>query len=239
MDGLDIGQIRTALKVGESQEHLTRRVRSLRRFYEVPATPEGRRYVYRIRGFRTTPVGDSGRISGKLRAAVLHDAKGRCQMCGKTIVGDGIRLQIDHKIPQNWGGMTVFTNLWAVCQSCNNGKRDYFSSFDEDEMEEILALDSVHERIACLLKLHIGQPVSSQLLGFVANATEQQEDWQKRLRDLRYPVIGLEILMGRGKNASGQTETTYTLTFWKDIPPDHKQLIRAWENRNRKKPSGD
>lgn len=234
-DGLDITQIREMLGVGVSQEHLDRRIRSLRKYYDMPGKHDGGKYVYVLIGPKKGKIGDDGAISGRLRAEILHLSKGRCQMCGRTVKDDDVRLQIDHKIPQAWGGLTIADNLWAICEACNNGKRDYFASFDESRMAEIMALPSVHERIAHLLKANMGEPVSSRLLEFVANATERQEDWHKRLRELRYPPIGLEIKVGKHKTPEGYIESTYTLSNWSDIPPNHKQLIRDWDNRNKKK----
>src|SRR3546814_16354817 len=80
--------------------------------------------------------------------------------------------------------------------------------------------------------MHMGQPVPSSLIDFVANATERQEDWQKRLRELRYPPIGLRISSGKKKNAQGYIESTYTLENWRDLPPDNKQRIREWETNS-------
>lgn len=226
--GLDIDEIKARLPSGADQMHLDRRLRSLRKYYHVPGQHEGGRFVYRL-GARKSTTTDSGAISGKLRAEVLHLAKGRCQMCGKTVVDDAIKLQIDHKVPQDWGGLTVSDNLWAICEPCNNGKRNHFQSFDAEQMSAILAFDTVHQRIAHLLKMHMGEPVGSDLIEFVANATERQEDWQKRLRDLRYPVIGLQITSNRYKTEQGFTRSTYTLHNWRDLPPDHQKLIRDWE----------
>ncbi len=232
-DGLDIDQIKEALNVGADQMHLDRRLRSLRKYYDLPGAFEGGRYVYKL-GARKTGVTDSGVISGRLRAEALNLAKGRCQMCGKTVAEDGVKLQVDHKVPQAWGGLTVIENPWAICGDCNNGKRDHFQSYDPAEMAELLAYESVHERIAHLLRKHMGQPVDSNVIEFVANATERQEDWQKRLRDLRYPVIGLEITSGRYRTPQGFTRSTYTLHNWRDLPPNHRQLIRDWENPAKK-----
>ncbi len=232
-NGLDIDQLKDMLDVGADQMHLDRRLRSLRKYYDVPGGFEGGRYVYKL-GARKTGETDSGVISGRLRAEALNLAKGRCQMCGKTVADDGIKLQVDHKVPQAWGGLTVIENLWAICVDCNNGKRDHFQSYDPDEMAELLAYESVHERIAHLLKMHMGKPVDSNVIEFVANATERQEDWQKRLRDLRYPVIGLEITSGRYRTPQGFTRSTYTLHNWRDLPPNHRQLIRDWENPAKK-----
>lgn len=231
--GLDIDEIKAKLGVGAEQMHLDRRLRSLRKYYDVPGKQVGGRYVYTL-GERKLTETDSGVISGRLRSEALNLAKGRCQMCGKTVADDGIKLQIDHKVPQTWGGLTVIENLWAICEMCNNGKRDHFKSYDPAEMAALLAYGSVHERIAHLLKLHMGTPVDSNVIEFVANATERQEDWQKRLRDLRYPVIGLEITSGRYKTPQGFTRSTYTLHNWRDLPPDHRQLIRDWENPRKK-----
>lgn len=226
--GLDIDQIKELLPKGADQMHLDRRLRSLRKYYHLSGQQEGARFVYRLGARKTAPT-DSGAISGKLRAEALNLAKGRCQMCGKTVAEDGIKLQIDHKLPQDWGGLTVIENLWAICEQCNNGKRNHFKSFDAEEMAAILAFETVHQRIAHLLKMHMGKPVDSNIIEFVANATERQEDWQKRLRDLRYPVIGLQITSGRYKTEQGFTRSTYTLHNWRDLPPDHQKLVRDWE----------
>jgi hypothetical protein len=233
-EGLDIVEIRKLLNCGETQQHLDKRTRELRKYFHVPYKKIGERRVYKLEGTKEN-IGDEGHITPKLRAQLLHIAKGRCQMCGRTVQEDGIKFQIDHKVPQEWGGLTTPDNLWAICETCNQGKRNYFASFDEETLKKIVAYPSVHERIAYLLKMHMGKAVSSQLLEFVANATERQEDWHKRLRELRYPVIGLKIKSGRHKNAKGYTESTYTLLNWKEIPSNHKKLIRDWDNRKKRK----
>ena len=225
--GLTMLEIRGLLGAEGKQEHINRRVRELRVHYDIPVV-DGR---YVLRGPRAVPV-DVTAVSGKLRAAVLHKAHGRCQMCGRTIVDDGIKLEADHKIPRNWGGETTEENLWAICQACNNGKRDFFSSFDETLMAKIVTLESVYERIAEILRMNEGVPVPSWLLEFVANINDFQEDWQKRLRELRYPVIGMVIRPTKTKNASGKIQTSYTLEKWATLPANHKFLIKEYERKN-------
>jgi 5-methylcytosine-specific restriction endonuclease McrA len=232
-EGLDIDQIKARLGTGADQMHLDRRLRSLRKYYHLPGKQVGARFVYTL-GARKVGETDSGAISGRLRAEALNLAKGRCQMCGKTVADDGIKLQIDHKVPQDWGGLTVIENLWAICEPCNNGKRNHFASYNADEMKALVAIESVHERIAHLLKMHFGQPLDSHIIEFVANATERQEDWQKRLRELRYPVIGIEIESGRYRTPEGFIRATYRMTKWVDLPANHQQLIRAWDNKKKK-----
>jgi hypothetical protein len=82
--------------------------------------------------------------------------------------------------------------------------------------------------------MHFGQPLDSHIIEFVANATERQEDWQKRLRELRYPVIGIEIESGRYRTPEGFIRATYRMTKWVDLPANHQQLIRAWDNKKKK-----
>lgn len=228
--GLDIEEIKSKLAHGGNHTHVDRRLRSLRKYYEIPGERLKGRFVYRLGAAKAVET-DTGIVSGRLRAQVLDLANGRCQMCGRTIFDDGIKLQIDHKIPQAWGGLTVIENLWALCEDCNNGKQAHFASFSQDEMTAVIGLSSVHERIAMFLKMHINEDVDSNVIEFVANAKERQEDWQKRLRELRYPVIGLDIVSGRYKTPQGFTRSTYRLRNWRDLPADHQQLIRLWENK--------
>lgn len=191
---------------------------------------DAKRYIYHLGPYKTN-VTDTGVVSNVLRAQVLNRDSARCQMCGRTVSDDGIQLQIDHKVPQSWGGLTVIENLWSLCVDCNSGKQAHFRSFDSEEMIGLMAISSVHLRIATFLRGHLGKPVDSHVIEFVANAKDRQEDWQKRLRELRYPVIGLEIDTGRRKTSEGFIRSTYTLNNWRDIPVDHQQLIRQWEKK--------
>src|SRR5262245_4525196 len=103
-EGLGIYEIRKKFPNDPGiQQHLDRRVRDLRKYYDVPFIAG--KYV--LKGERTNPVSDVGRISQKLRAAVINKAHGRCQMCGRTIEEDGVKLVPDHKVPHNWGGPTT------------------------------------------------------------------------------------------------------------------------------------
>ncbi len=228
-DGLTVHEIRQALGFGEAQEHLDRRIRDIRKVYHLEACQEARGYVYRLGPIKPRSV--TPKMTTTVRSAILYKARGRCQMCGATIERDHIVLQIDHKIPREWGGDDDPENLWAICEQCNHGKKNYFSSFDAEEMKRILILSSVHERIASVLRLRLGQPVGSDLIEFVATATEFQDDWQKRLRELRYPPIGLKITVTKSRRATGRYVSYYTLENWKDLPTDHRKLIREWDRK--------
>lgn len=230
-DGLTMAEMRDLLDMGaEEQEHFNRRVREIRKLYHMP----GKRrksdgaYLYVLGDLK--PQSDSGQVSEKLRAAVIHLAHGRCQMCGKTIADDGIKLQADHKVPQSWGGPTTMENLWAICEECNRGKRNYFASFSADEMQKVANIESVHERIAQFLRLHMPDPVPAWAIEFVANVRDQQLDWRKRLRELRYEPIGLQIEVSKKKDDKG-VQSFYSLQRWRDLPEDHVRLIKEFEKR--------
>ncbi|TCO70262.1 HNH endonuclease [Rhodovulum euryhalinum] len=217
----------------ENQEHFNRRVRDIRKLYHLDRVRRDGVDVYILGGPKDEPAADAGQVSEKLRAAVIHMAHGRCQMCGRTIKEDGIKLQADHKIPQSWGGPTTLENLWAICEACNRGKRNFFASFDQEEMKQVVNIDSVHERIAHFLKLHMPEPVPAYAIEFVANVKDQQLDWRKRLRELRYDPIGLEIEVSKKRDRKG-VQSFYALKNWRDIPPDHVRLIKDFEKRKGK-----
>lgn len=218
--GVSIHELRALLPddIGPQAE-LNKRVRELRYRYDIPF--ESGKYVYK--GERAEPLDNQG-ISSRLRAAALNAANGRCQMCGKTIAEDEIKLQVDHKIPHNWGGPTELENLWAICELCNSGKRDFFSSFSDDEMTRLVAIDSVHARLAEALRLNEGSYVPSWFLEFVANVKDVQDDWQRRLRELR--VLGIEYSFKKERLPSGKVQTMYMLTKWNDLPNDLAEEIR-------------
>ncbi|MCC6920491.1 MAG: HNH endonuclease [Alphaproteobacteria bacterium] len=232
--GLSMPEMREALAAtAESQEHFNRRVRDIRkRFALEKFYDQDRGWVYKVGAEKVGAAADLGQVSEKLRAAVIHRAHGRCEMCGRTIRDDGVKLQADHRIPTSWGGVSTLENLWAICEACNRGKRNHFASFEEDDMRSVLEFKNVHERLAQFMRLNLGRPVADYALEFVANLFDRQDDWQKRIRELRYSVIGLKIAVTKKRDGRA-TRSFYMLTNWKELPPEPTRVIRAYENRNR------
>ncbi|MGB9245337.1 MAG: HNH endonuclease signature motif containing protein [Candidatus Acidiferrales bacterium] len=194
-DGVTGGQIREELeKEGlrpEDQTHLDRRKRDLKKWFlieKVKSTQqfEGKKrtvVLYKYLGERTDVV-DEGQVGQKRRAEVIHASHGRCQMCGRTVERHGIGLVVDHRKPRDWGGSNERDNLWAICEECNAGKKAFFASLDvaPDLMKKVITHKSVHVRIGEMLKASgVGNSTPSELLEVVAD----QDDWQKRLRELR------------------------------------------------------
>ena len=221
-EGLTSGEIREKLGLAANeQSQLDRRRREVRKWYHLVVIPNGGNPKYCLGAKRNESVNPTG-INGRLRAEVLRAARGRCQMCGRSIEASGVELQVDHKIPQAWGGTNDADNLWALCVECNHGKKDLFASQD-DNVKSVLKHDSVHVRIGELLKLNVNAWVSSQVIEFVAN----QDDWKKRTRELRY--LGWDINVKRQKQASGRVTSSYMLTKFIEWPDDPTRWIRQFE----------
>ena len=114
-------------------------------------------------------------------------------------------------MPKAWGGSDDLENLQALCEECNRGKKDFFASFTEfaDEIRQAIGLPSVHMRIGELLKAFGPKAVRSDVLELVASPPgNYQEDWQKRLRELR--VLGWEIETSRLRE-DGRIRSYYRL----------------------------
>ncbi|MGA3136026.1 MAG: HNH endonuclease signature motif containing protein [Terracidiphilus sp.] len=244
-NGISGGQIRQELeKQGlqpEDQTHLDRRKRDLKKWFIIrkkpsSATVNGKKrtvVLYQYVGEKPR-VTDEGQINQKLRAEVIHGAHGRCQMCGRTVEQDGVKLVVDHKKPRDWGGTNDRDNLWAICEECNSGKKAYFSSLnvDADLMKKAISHESVHVRIGELLKaVGTGNRTPSSLIEVVAD----QDDWQKRLRELRYPVIGWEIETRLYKGTSGKKQSDYVLISHKPWPKDPTGKIRQFEEERKRR----
>lgn len=244
-EGITSGQIRQELeKEGlrpEDQTHLDRRKRDLKKWFIIRKTTatvlidgKSRKQIrYQFEGERED-VTDEGSVDLKTRAAVLREAHGRCGMCGRTIKQHGITLVVDHRIPRDWGGSNLPGNLWAICEECNAGKQADFSSMnvDAEVMRQVTSHESVHVRIGELLKaIGLGKRTPSVLLDIVAD----QDDWQKRLRELRYPVIGWEIETKLYKAPSGKKLADYVLRRYKPWPDDPSGTIRRFEDARKRR----
>lgn len=228
--GLTLPEMRVLLNLGPHEHiHLDRRLRDLDPFYVIDRKQDGNavRYIYRKK--RLEPL--VAAVNLRQRAAVLHRARGRCGMCGRTVEEDGIKLVVDHRVPQEWGGTNDLENLWAICEECNAGKKNYFASFDPAVMSKVMQYDSPHMRIGELLKLFRNKPVPSWMIEFVA---QDQTDWPKRTRELRY--LGWDIEVRNKKNPeTGRTESHYTLRSFTAWPDDPTRWIREFESDRARK----
>ncbi len=224
-DGLTAGEIRRELNLNPiEQTQLGRRRRELYPYFEIEKIRDGRVCRYVLRGPRTAPAATTGAVSLADRAQVLQQAAGRCGMCGRTTTGHGIALVVDHRVPREWGGSNDISNLWAICEDCNAGKKNLFATMDAAQMKAVLAHSSVHVRLGEFLKIHLQKAVEPWLLHFVSGG---QDDWKKRVRELRY--LGWEITVRRRTTEHGRVIAAYELVSWTPWPVDPTDWIRRYE----------
>jgi hypothetical protein len=225
---LGIHQIRDKIGDVGVQQHLDRRLRSLDPVFKIDRGRAGRETTYELIGWQPVKAAPGGVISKRLRAWVLRDQ--RCAQCGRTPTEDGVKLHIDHKIPQHWGGTSDPDNLQALCSECNEGKKDYYATFDglAPEILRAFTYDEPHVRIGEALKAAYPRKVRGDLLERVASAKQYQEDWQKRLRELR--LLGWKIKATR-QNEQGRSVAYYQLLEPPPAWPDGnvRTTIRAIE----------
>jgi 5-methylcytosine-specific restriction endonuclease McrA len=209
-DGLTIDELKRAIPEYAGQTHFDRRGRTLDVPFILERNWERRGMVYRLGGIRTNH-GATGRISNKIAAQVKFRDGSRCQMCGKG-VEDGVKLEVDHRIPVDWGGSNDISNLWTLCREDNQGKKAYFASLDEhtSKIRAAAGYDDVHRRLGELLRAFgPGTPVPSYLLQVVASARQYNEDWQRRLRELR--EFGWDYTVTK-RRENGRVVSYYSLT---------------------------
>jgi 5-methylcytosine-specific restriction endonuclease McrA len=207
---LTMQEIRSLLPALGAQEQLDRRRRELNRYFVIERTNSSAGTCYRLVDTRGRSLAADSGISERTRAEVLRH--GRCVMCGRTALDDDIRLQIDHKIPKEWGGSDDVDNLQPLCEECNRGKKNLFASYSAhtDAIRASIGHDSVHVRIGELLKAFDGDWVRSDVIDLVASRPgDFQEDWQRRIRELR--DLGWEYET-RKEREEGRVRSSYRLT---------------------------
>jgi len=65
----------------------------------------------------------SRNISLRLRFLVMRRDDFKCKIDGRSPATEpGLKLEVDHIIPWDKGGETVFENLQTLCSDCNSGK---------------------------------------------------------------------------------------------------------------------
>ncbi|XBB67478.1 HNH endonuclease signature motif containing protein [Nocardioides sp. WV_118_6] len=193
-------------QLGADHVHTGRRVRELRQWFRVDKVPNGREPRYLLAGWHPEGMDRRERgISGRVRAQVL--APSRCAMCGRTPLEDQVKLVVDHKVPREWGGGDEIENLQPLCEDCNGGKKAWFASYDNYSAEIRTAIehDDVHRRVGELLKAFRGDWVFTDLIGIVASAGSHQEDYQRRLRELRELGWVIEAQVRHGEAPRART----------------------------------
>jgi 5-methylcytosine-specific restriction endonuclease McrA/predicted transcriptional regulator len=186
--GLTIPELQERIPEFAEQTHFSRRLRDGDKVFDMERIREGSSVRYRIAG-RREKAAETARISPRVRARVLFRDGSRCQMCGASPDKDAsVQLEVDHRVPMHLGGANAEDNLWTLCRTCNQGKRAFFATVDEHAAQIAAAIthDEVHRRLGEALRAFgPGVDIPSHVLEIVASAKQYQEDWHRRLRELR------------------------------------------------------
>jgi HNH endonuclease len=226
-EGISITQLRLELGLkSEQQQHLDRRVRTLDEHFVIQRQRHGRDLLYVFSGKRKVPR-SRGAIPNPLRARVLMEANNRCAMCGRSSREEGIVLQVDHIIPVEWGGTSNHGNLQALCRDCNQGKKNFFASFDKKLMTRVMSHSKIHHRLAEILLACAPHPVESYLLAAIGG----QDDWKKRLRELR--TLGWKIRALKKKTIHGVKSSYVLIEKGEELGADPAKEIRRREKANK------
>jgi 5-methylcytosine-specific restriction endonuclease McrA len=228
-------EIRTELgpELG-TPEQLDRRKRELHPYFAIERIRSGRQVRFRLSHRKARSESEAVGISERTRARVLQH--GRCAMCGRTPLEHGVVLQVDHKMPQAWGGTNDLENLQALCEECNRGKKDHFRSLDRygRQIREAGQHHEPHKRIGELLKALHPDEVRSDIIEMVAHQQQYQEDWHKRMRELK--ELGWNYRARRERDSNGRVRVYYRLTKWEPWPPGNiRAEITRRENDKKKR----
>ncbi len=124
---------------------------------------------------------DNRYIDKTTRSLVMIRDNSTCQMCGKTVKYDFIKIHIDHITPYEWGGLTCLDNLQCLCSECNEGKKNFVANENPELMKSICSSNSCIERLRIYFDFYANQEIGVDKLSVVGRTRE----WTRELRRLR------------------------------------------------------
>lgn len=81
-----------------------------------------------------------------LRERVTAQAGHRCGYCRTSSFLIGMILEMDHIIPESFGGKTEEENLWLACPTCNGHKSNRIAAADPATGEIVRLFDPRRQR---------------------------------------------------------------------------------------------
>jgi hypothetical protein len=205
-------------------------LRSLGSYFDIAVLADGETVRYELRGWSgTRPASGAPPLSLRRRAQAL--APGLCAQCGRSPLRHGIALEVDLRVPPDWGGTTDPENLQPLCEECHEGKRQHLETYApySDQIRHAANCAEPQRRIGELLLALKGEWVPSDLIGIVASAREYQADFERRLRDLRF--LGWEIKTSRRYHEGPRVRAYYQLVRSAPWPESIRAAITAEEKR--------
>lgn len=179
-----------------------------------------------LRGWADPPkFVDEPFVSDRLRAQIL--APQRCAQCGKTPTEDEVKLEVVLKLPAEWGGVAEPENLQPLCTQCATGKQQYHETYAAygEKIRLAANYDEPQKRLGELLRAFGDDWVRSDLLAAVASAKDYQDDWQRRMRELR--DLGWDYRVQRRYNEGSRVWAYYQLSKTAPWPDDIRATIDA------------
>ncbi len=208
-------------------------LRSLESYFDIAVVTCDGAARYELRGWSDTPpMPGTQPLSLRRRAQAL--AAGRCAQCGRSPLSHGVVLNVDLRIPPEWGGTTDPENLQPLCEECYEGKRQYLQTYApySEQIRRAASFAEPQRRIGELLLTLQGEWVPSDLIGIVASAREYQGDYERRLRDLRF--LGWEFKPSRRYHEGARVRVYYRLVRSAPWPENIRSAITAEEKRRKK-----
>jgi len=69
-------------------------------------------------------------VPRELRERVAAQARHRCGYCLTAEAIVGTPMELDHLVPESFGGLTEESNLWLACSLCNDTKNNRIAGLD-------------------------------------------------------------------------------------------------------------
>jgi len=89
------------------------------------------------------------KIPLKKRIHIFNRDGNKCLWCGRSVV-DGIKLNVDHIVPEHFSGSSDFDNLGTLCSLCNAGKGDeYYGNY---LLSTIFKVPNIWDRVKTITK---------------------------------------------------------------------------------------
>jgi hypothetical protein len=170
-------------------------------------------------------------LSLRRRAQAL--APGFCAQCGRSPTKHGVVLEVDLKVPPEWGGTTDPENLWPLCEDCLEGKRQYLETYASysEQIRHAASFDEPQRRIGELLLALQDEWVPSELIGIVASAKEFQTDYERRIRELR--ALGWDYKSRKAHGEGARVRVYYQLVRPAPWPENIHAAITAEAKRRK------
>ena len=207
-------------------------LRGLRSQFDIESVVRDGSERYELRGWASHHRA-TGRPVLSLHRRAQALAPGICAQCGRSPVRHGVVLEVDLRVPPEWGGTTDPENLWPLCEDCLEGKRRYLETYSSYS-EQIRHAAGFHEpqrRIGELLLALKDEWVPSELIGIVASAGEFQTDYERRIRELR--ALGWDYKSRKAYGEGARVRVYYQVVKWAPWPENIHAAITAEAKRRK------